>query len=192
GAPSAAATTSGAVSAVSGTSATARVTLSQRQRDFVDTQASAARAAEAQSGIPAAFMVAQAAHESGWGRHEIRNADGSTSHNLFGIKAGAGWNGPVAEIRTTEYINGEAQKVTAKFRAYASYDEAFRDYARMLSESPRYAAVAAKAAQGGATQASAQQFARGLQNAGYATDPAYASKLTSVINSTLRLQRVLT
>ena len=71
-------------------------------------------------------MVAQAAHESGWGQHEIRNADGSASHNLFGIKAGAGWTGPVAEITTTEYVGGEPQKVTAKFRAYASYAESFQ------------------------------------------------------------------
>ena len=94
--------------------------LSPKQVDFVQQHAGAARAAEAQSGIPAAFMIGQAAHESGWGRQEIRNADGSSADNLFGIKAGAGWNGPVAEITTTEYVDGVAQKVTAKFRAYAS------------------------------------------------------------------------
>ena len=92
-------------------------TLSQRQVDFVQSVTASARMAEAQTGIPAAFMVAQAAHESGWGRREIRNADGSSSHNLFGVKAGSGWTGPVAEITTTEYVGGEAQKVTAKFRA---------------------------------------------------------------------------
>ena len=151
--------------------------------------AGAARAAEAQSGIPAAIMIGQAAHESGWGRQEIRNADGSSAKNLFGIKAGAGWNGPVAEITTTEYVDGVAQKVTAKFRAYASYEESFRDYARMLKDSPRYAAVAAQAAQGAASAASAAGFAQGLQRAGYATDPAYADKLARVINTTMRVQR---
>ncbi len=163
--------------------------LSQKQVDFVQQHAGAARAAEAQSGIPAAFMIGQAAHESGWGRQEIRNADGSSAKNLFGIKAGAGWNGPVAEITTTEYVDGAAQKVTAKFRAYASYEESFRDYARMLKESPRYAAVAAQAAQGVASAASAAGFAHGLQRAGYATDPAYADKLARVINTTMRVQR---
>ncbi len=162
--------------------------VSQRQTDFLRSHTDAARQVEAQSGIPAAFMVAQAAHESGWGKHEIRNVDGSPSHNLFGIKAGAGWNGPVAEITTTEYINGEAQKVTAKFRAYASYAESFQDYARLLRESPRYADVVAQAT----TAPSAQGFAQGLQRAGYATDPAYADKLTRIINTTLRMQRVLT
>jgi flagellar protein FlgJ len=163
--------------------------LSRKQVDFVQQHGVAARAAEAQSGIPAAFMIGQAAHESGWGRQEIKNADGSSAKNLFGIKAGAGWNGPVAEITTTEYVDGVARKVTAKFRAYASYEESFRDYARMLKDSPRYAAVAARAAQGVASAASAAGFAQGLQRAGYATDPAYADKLARVINTTMRVQR---
>ena len=163
--------------------------LSKKQADFVQQHAGAARAAETQSGIPAAFMIGQAAHESGWGKHEIKNADGGSARNLFGIKAGAGWNGPVAEITTTEYVDGAAQKVTAKFRAYASYEESFRDCARMLKDSPRYSAIAAQAAQGAASAASAAGFAQGLQRAGYATDPAYADKLSRVINTTLRVQR---
>jgi flagellar protein FlgJ len=158
-----------------------------RQADFVQRHTAAARAAEADTGIPASFMVAQAAHESGWGRREIKNADGSTSFNVFGIKAGAGWKGPVAEVTTTEYEGGVARKVTAKFRAYSSYEESFRDYARLMKDSPRYSQVMASA--GGA---SAAGFAQGLQRAGYATDPAYADKLTRVINTTLRLQRVMT
>lgn len=163
--------------------------VSQRQADFLRLHQGTASQAELQSGIPAAFMVAQAAHESGWGRREIRNADGSSSHNLFGIKAGAGWNGPVAEVTTTEYVGGEPQKVTARFRAYASYAESFQDYARMIKESPRYAGVFAQAT---SASASPQAFALGLQRAGYATDPAYADKLTRVINTTLRLQRIVT
>ena len=145
-------------------------------------QAAAARAEEA-TGIPAAFMVAQAAHESGWGRREILHADGSPSHNLFGIKAGANWRGPVAEVTTTEFVDGQARKVTAKFRAYASHAESFADYARLMSQSPRY--------QGVLGAETAGEFATGLQRAGYATDPAYADKLTRVINTTLRLQRSL-
>ena len=148
---------------------------------FVDQHSRAAQAAEAAMGIPAAFMVAQAAHESGWGRREIRHADGAPSHNLFGIKAGAGWNGPVAEITTTEYVDGQARKVTARFRAYASYAESFADYARLMKNNPRYQAVV--------EAETPQAFAQGLQRAGYATDPAYADKLTRVINTTLRLQR---
>ena len=171
-------------------SKSAAVPLSVRQSDFVASHADAAKVAEQSSGIPAAFMVAQAAHETGWGRKEIRTADGGNSHNLFGIKAGAGWTGPVAEITTTEWIGGEPQKLTQKFRAYASYDDAFRDYARLLSQSPRYAQVVADVQGRAPTASTAQAFAQGLQKAGYATDPAYADKLGRVINQTLRWQRV--
>ena len=137
-----------------------------------------------ETGIPAQFILAQAAHESAWGRREIRMPDGSPSHNLFGIKAGAGWTGKVAEITTTEYVNGQPRKVTARFRAYDSYEDAFRDYARLLKHNDRYAEVMRR----GQT---AEGFAQGLQKAGYATDPAYADKLEKVINTTLRLQRAL-
>lgn len=157
---------------------------------FVEQHQSAAKAAEQRTGIPATFMIAQAAHETGWGRKEIRHADGSPSYNLFGIKAGGSWKGPVAEITTTEYINGQPQKVVARFRAYSSYAESFSDYARLMQDSPRYAGVASRAAKGELQgQGGAAAFAQGLQRAGYATDPAYADKLTRVINTTLRLQR---
>jgi peptidoglycan hydrolase FlgJ len=149
---------------------------------FVQQHTQAAEQAEAQTGIPASFMIAQAAHESGWGRKEILHADGAPAHNLFGVKAGASWTGPVAEVTTTEYVGGVARKVTAKFRAYASYAESFADYAKLMKDSPRYAGVVAQAQ-------TASGFAQGLQKAGYATDPAYAEKLTRVINTTLRLQR---
>ena len=151
---------------------------------FVAEHQAAARAVEAQTGIPAGFLIAQAAHETGWGRRDIRNADGSSSNNLFGIKAGAGWNGPVAEVTTTEYVNGQAHKVKQKFRAYASAEESFADYAKLMTDNPRYTQVLAHSG-------NAQTFAQGLQRAGYATDPSYADKLTKVINTTLRLQRSL-
>ena len=150
--------------------------------EFVARHGAAAKKAEAASGIPAAFMVAQAAHETGWGRKEIRMADGSTSFNLFGIKAGADWKGPVARITTTEVVEGQPRKLVQAFRAYSSYDESFADYARLMRTSPRYREVVARADD-------ARQFAQGLQRAGYATDPAYADKLGRAINTTLRLQR---
>ena len=144
-------------------------------------QAAAERVAQA-SGIPASFMIGQAGHETGWGKGEIKNADGSNSFNLFGIKAGKGWSGKVAEITTTEYINGTAQKVTAKFRAYDSYEDSFKDYARLINNSPRYEQARAKTD-------SAVAYATELQKAGYATDPEYARKLSGAINSALRVQR---
>ena len=161
---------------------------------FVQQHGAAAREAEAATGIPAAFMVAQAAHETGWGRKEIRHADGAPAFNLFGIKAGAGWRGPVAEVTTTEYAGGTPRKTVEKFRAYGSYAESFADYARLMKDSPRYSGVVARvsalAAAHKPTEAAAG-FALGLQGAGYATDPAYADKLGRVINTTLRLQRSL-
>lgn len=155
-------------------------------QSFIQQHDAAARSASAATGIPASFMVAQAAHESGWGKREITAADGTKSHNIFGIKATPGWTGRTVDVRTTEVINGQAVKVTAKFRAYGSYDEAFKDYARLLSGNERYAKVVAQAQSG-----SAEGFARGLQKAGYATDPEYASKLARTINTTMRVQRAL-
>jgi flagellar protein FlgJ len=154
-------------------------------RQFIAEHRRAAQAAEAATGIPADFMLAQAALESGWGRRDIRMADGSPSHNLFGIKAGANWKGPVAEVTTTEYLGGRPRKVKATFRAYASAEEAFADYARLMTKNPRYAPVLAQAT-------SAHGFAHALQRAGYATDPAYGDKLARVIDTTLRLQRPTT
>jgi len=131
------------------------------------------------TGVPSAFLVAQAALESGWGRSQPRLADGRPSYNLFGIKAGAGWNGPVAEAMTTEIIDGVPQKRIERFRAYASYAEAFADHARLLASSPRYGAVVGSQ--------DAASFAEGLQKAGYATDPRYADKLQRIIaGDTLR------
>ncbi len=142
-------------------------------RAFVDRVGAAARAASAASGVPAVLIVAQAALESGWGRREIRQADGSPSFNLFGIKADRGWRGPVAEAPTTEYVDGRPQRVRARFRAYGSYEESFADYARFLAGNPRYAGVL--------SAATPAEAARGLHRAGYATDPGYAAKLLRII-----------
>jgi flagellar protein FlgJ len=133
-----------------------------------------AQAASASTGIPARFMLGQAALETGWGKAEIRGADGRNSHNLFGIKAGAGWKGQTVDVVTTEYVNGTPQKQVERFRAYASYADSFRDYASLLQNNARYQNVIAQGRD-------AAGFAQGLQQAGYATDPNYAQKLMSVI-----------
>ncbi len=151
---------------------------------FVQQHQDAAARVEQSSGIPASYMIGQAAHETGWGRREIKHADGSTSFNLFGIKAGAGWTGKVAEVTTTEYVNGEPRKMKAKFRAYDSYEDSFRDYAKLINNSPRYEKVRSQTS-------SPLAFATELKRAGYATDPDYAGKLSRVINSTLQVQRAI-
>ncbi|MBK7718819.1 MAG: flagellar assembly peptidoglycan hydrolase FlgJ [Giesbergeria sp.] len=152
--------------------------------DFVQYHSDAAERVALDSGIPSSFMLGQAGHETGWGKSEIKNADGSTSFNLFGIKAGRGWTGKVAEVTTTEYENGVAHKVVAKFRAYNSYEDSFRDYARLINDNPRYNKAQASAKTGSATA-----YAAELQKAGYATDPAYAKKLGGAIQSALRAQQ---
>jgi flagellar protein FlgJ len=142
-------------------------------RGFINRLWTDAREASQATGIPAHFMIAQAALETGWGRSELRFSDGTPTYNVFGIKAGRGWQGAVAEATTTEYVNGVAQRSVERFRAYGSYAEAFRDYANLLTTNPRYAGVL--------NRQDAAGFARGLQQAGYATDPMYAAKLERII-----------
>lgn len=154
-----------------------------QQASFVRQHSHIASQIEKASGIPASFMLGQAGHETGWGKFQIKNKDGTSANNLFGIKAGANWTGKVAEVTTTEYVNGVAQKKVARFRAYDSPADSFKDYARLINESPRYAKARAQTA-------SVKDYAMGLQKAGYATDPEYAAKLSRAINTTLQLRRV--
>jgi flagellar protein FlgJ len=147
-------------------------------RSFQDKLGAHAEEASRATGIPAKFMLGQAALESGWGKREIRNADGSASHNLFGIKAGPGWKGKVVTAVTTEFVNGVPQTRMEKFRAYDTYADSFKDYAKLISNNPRYEKVLASAGD-------ASAFAHGLQRAGYATDPLYAAKLTRIIQHSL-------
>ena len=144
--------------------------------DFVSTVSEGAQKASDLTGIPAEFITAKAALESGWGKRQILNQDGSSSHNLFGIKAGSSWQGKVAKVWTTEYVNGSYQKVLADFRSYDSYADAFKDYASLMTNSPRYQGVIANGK-------SPAGFADGLQSAGYATDPSYAAKLKNIIQN---------
>ena len=130
-------------------------------------------------GVPPQFLVAHSALESAWGKSEIRSAEGLPSYNLFGVKAGRNWQGASVEVQTTEYVNGVAQSSREKFRVYSSYAESFRDYANLLKSNARFSGVLG--------QQDGTQFARSLQQSGYATDPMYADKLSRIITgSTLR------
>ena len=140
------------------------------QQAFLDSIAPWAKEAADRLGVAPELVQAHAALESGWGQRPILNAGGASSHNLFGIKAGGSWNGAVSETATTEYVGGAAVKTSARFRAYPDGASAFRDYAQMLLENPRY-----RGAIGAGNDANA--FAQGLAKGGYATDPAYAAKL---------------
>ena len=127
-------------------------------------------------GVPPQFLIAQSALESAWGKSEIRRADGSPSYNLFGVKAGRSWQGDTVEVQTTEYVNGEPVQMREKFRVYGSYAESFNDYANLIRNNARFSGVVG--------QTDGTQFARSLQQSGYATDPMYADKLSRIINGT--------
>ena len=142
--------------------------------DFKKVMGIAADAASRASGIPAVFILAQAALESAWGKSEVIDLKGAKSHNLFGIKAAGNWTGKVAEALTTEFIDGVEQKEIAKFRAYDSYSDSFKDFANLIKNSQRYQPVLQKINDPIA-------YGQAMQDAGYATDPQYAQKLTKVI-----------
>ena len=141
------------------------------QQAFLQSIAPWAKEAADKLGVAPELVSAHAALESGWGQRPLKNADGSSTHNLFGIKAGKSWSGDVAESATTEYVGGAALKTSARFRAYPDQASAFRDYAQMLMDNPRF-----RGALG--TGSDAHAFASGLAKGGYATDPAYAAKLS--------------
>jgi len=146
-----------------------------RKQAFLETMTPHAESAAAATGVPARFILAHAALESGWGQREIRGANGEASHNLFGIKAGGRWEGASVQTLTTEYRQGVPMKLEQNFRAYDDYSAGFTDYANLLKS--RYGA----ALSGG--DLTGDVFAQGLAAGGYATDPAYAGKLKSVIAS---------
>ena len=149
---------------------------SPEQQAFLDSIAPWARKAAARLGVAPELVSAHAALESGWGQRPLRAGDGAATHNLFGIKAGAGWDGATSDSATTEYVNGAALKTRERFRAYPDAASAFDDYARMLLENPRYRGALN-------TGSDAHAFAQGLARGGYATDPGYAAKLAKVAAS---------
>ncbi len=126
-------------------------------------------------GVSPDVLLAQSALETGWGRHVPSDARGS-SHNLFGIKADARWQGDSVKISTLEYRDGQPIRVVAAFRRYDSYADSFADYARFITEQPRYQRAVEHAHD-------AQRYSEELQRAGYATDPQYAQKIASILSS---------
>ncbi len=135
----------------------------------------ATRAAQALNIDPMA-IVAQAALETGWGQHVMRDARGNLSFNLFGIKAGTSWQGDTANRKTLEYRNGIAAQESATFRSYPTLESAFDDYVNFLKSNSRYQ----NAFQ---LNSEAKQWGYALQNAGYATDPNYGNKIARLLES---------
>src|SRR5690554_2543226 len=132
-----------------------------------------AEKAAARLGVDPHYLVAQAALETGWGKLIIRGRDGSSSHNLFGIKTHGQWQGGSANVLTSEYRDGVRQQQRATFRSYESYEQSFDDYVDFLQSNGRYQQALARTG-------NADAFFRELQQAGYATDPRYASKVSQI------------
>ncbi|MBC3362526.1 flagellar assembly peptidoglycan hydrolase FlgJ [Pseudomonas sp. SWRI154] len=141
--------------------------------EFVDAMLPMAKEAADRIGVDPRYLVAQAALETGWGKSVMRQPDGSSSHNLFGIKASKNWTGDSARAITSEFRNGEMVKETAEFRSYSSYRDSFHDLVNLLQSNSRYQDVLKSAD-------NPEQFVRELQKAGYATDPNYASKISNI------------
>ncbi|MEM7252294.1 MAG: flagellar assembly peptidoglycan hydrolase FlgJ [Pseudomonadota bacterium] len=142
-------------------------------KEFVRSLMPHAQAASAQLGVAPTVLLAQAALETGWGKHIMHASDGISSHNVFGIKAGGQWSGDVVTKHTLEYQNGVMTKTRAAFRAYSDWSSSFADYATLIGTKPRYADARAVAGD-------PQAYLQALQDAGYATDPAYASKILRI------------
>jgi flagellar protein FlgJ len=140
---------------------------------FVATMLPLAKEAAARIGVDPTVLVAQAALETGWGKSIMRQSDGSSSHNLFGIKAQGNWKGPEARAITSEFRDGKMVKETADFRSYESYKDSFHDLVSLLQNNNRYKEVLNSAD-------NPDKFVKELQKAGYATDPAYASKISQI------------
>lgn len=132
-------------------------------------------------GVTPEVILAQAALETGWGQHVLKQANGQSSHNLFNIKANTRWQGESATTGTVEYRDGVMVKEQAQFRSYESYQDSFNDYVNFLQTQPRYQDALKQSAD-------SEAFIEGLHKAGYATDPAYADKIKQIMHGSTLAQ----
>ena len=183
--PAAATAASAAAAVPTGPAAAAgaKGAVSQAARiSFVQQIEPYAQRASAQLGVSSTSLIAQAALETGWGTHMPAGSDcGGSSHNLFGIKAGASWSGQAVSARTTEYGGGTAASVPQSFRAYSSLQQGVNDYVTLLRRSPGYQSALG-------TGDDTHAFASALQRGGYATDPDYVQKLVATADTVRALR----
>lgn len=141
--------------------------------EFVKTLWSKASQAASLIGLDPKLLIAQAALETGWGRFIIKNADGSSSNNLFNIKS-TSQEGVV--VTTTEYEASRAIKTQSAFKTYDSIEASFKDYISLITQNKRYENALA------CTQ-KPEQYIKELHKAGYATDPQYSNKIMHIYYS---------
>jgi len=144
--------------------------------DFIQSLLPVAQQVAGELGIDPKALVAQAAVETGWGQYMIHSGSGNNTHNLFGIKAGREWQGNKEVVETLEYQQGTPEKQKAAFRSYDDFHDSMQDYVQFIKQSPRYRNAVEQSG-------NSESYFRQLQQAGYATDPAYADKVMSVLNS---------
>jgi len=142
-------------------------------KDFIDAILPVAESVAKQLGLDPKMLVAQAVHETGWGKYINKDSDGASSFNLFNIKGGGAWDKKESTVLTTEYVNGKALKIQDSFRSYDSFDESFSDYVSLIKNNERYEHALS-------SSQNPKQYIKHLQQAGYATDPDYADKVISI------------
>ena len=139
--------------------------------DFIALLAPAAQRSATQTNVPASFVIAEGALESGWGASQLC----TEAKNIFGVKADPSWKGPIYSIQTREYLNGEWCMVPADWRRYGDWFGCIADHAQFFLTNARYADCF--------TAVSAEEFARRVAAAGYATDPQYADKIIGIMRA---------
>lgn len=147
---------------------------------FVEALLPQAIAAESETGIPAHIFLGQAGLETGWGKSLPKNADGTSSNNYFGIKAGGNWQGKSVRAATNEEIGGRMVRIQDDFRAYDNPSQSMADWANLMGNG-RYANARAAAMKGDPTEFGAQ-----IYKAGYATDSRYPQKVSAAITAVQR------
>ena len=144
-------------------------------KDFINAMRPYAEDAAGKLGVPANILLAQSALETGWGNKVVQHNNGQSSHNLFGIKADGRWNGQRVNVSSLEYVDGKARREFSNFRVYESYQQSFEDYVDYIKTNDRYRAALQKRGDG-------EAYIKTLQDAGYATDPQYASKIINIVH----------
>jgi len=142
--------------------------------NFVQSIISVADKAAKQLGVDPQVLISQSALETGWGKHIPKHTDGSSSFNLFGIKANSGWQGKTVTVETKEFEHGRFVTREATFRAYNSEEASLNDYVKFIQNNPRYQ-------QALNVSSDSAQYLQELQKAGYATDPKYAHKIQNIM-----------
>jgi len=152
-----------------------KITGSTKQERFINTVRPYAEKAAKELGTSAEVLIAQAALETGWGEGIQRHSNGRSGFNLFNIKAHSNWQGPIVSKNTVEYKNGIATREYSNFKAYTSMDESFKDYVNFLKSNPRYEHALSVSNE-------PMAYIKALAKSGYATDPAYASKVINLLS----------